>query len=187
MEKQTEETLNEVALKTIVNCLTTEKINAFISNPIYIERGIELKNQVTKFAVNMEDDENAQINGRIPIHSSDGFTTSTISFTKENGTFTLIKAKCTCPIGNWGNCKHCAAVLHYALDKRSDSDDISNETDSSLSVKRSYDASEEDNASSSNESRKKAHSSVESYDSVISMVLLLKVTQTFTKLIRYLQ
>ncbi|KAG2199757.1 hypothetical protein INT46_007034 [Mucor plumbeus] len=166
IEKPTKETSNEIALRTIVKCLTIEKINVFIGNPIYIERGIELKNQVTKFTVSMEDNENLQINGHIPIGSSNNFTTSTIFFTKENGIFALAKAKCTCPIGNWGNCKHCAAVLLYALDERSDLDEISNEANLSLSVKRSYDASEEDNTSSSNNSRKKANSSVESYDSV---------------------
>jgi uncharacterized Zn finger protein len=118
----------------------------------------------------MEDNENLQINGHIPIGSSDNFTTSTIFFTKENGIFAVAKAKCTCPIGNWGNCKHCAAVLLYALNERSDLDEISNEANLSLSVKRSYDASEEDNTSSSNNSRKKANSSVESYDSVTSLV-----------------
>lgn len=176
IEKPTKETSNEIALRTIVKCLTIEKINVFIGNPIYIERGIELKNQVTKFTVSMEDNENLQINGHIPIGSSNNFTTSTIFFTKENGIFALAKAKCTCPIGNWGNCKHCAAVLLYALDERSDLDEISNEANLSLSVKRSYDASEEDNTSSSNNSRKKANSSVESYDSVTFISISLKVT-----------
>lgn len=169
-EKPDKNAIHKEVLQSVIGSLTKEKIKAFIGNVIYIERGLELKRQVTQLSVKTEDDAHVQMMASIPIESSSGFITSTIFFSKQNETYKLVKAKCTCPIGNWGNCKHCAAVMLYALDQRvgSPPDDTHNEDEpsSSLSAKRSYDASEEDNSSGSYESRKKANSSVESYESV---------------------
>ncbi|KAL9542694.1 hypothetical protein PS6_009668 [Mucor atramentarius] len=169
-EKPDRDAIHKEVLQSVISSLTKEKINAFIGNVIYIERGLELKRQVTQLSVKTEDDAHVQMMASIPIESSSGFITSTIFFSKQNETYKLVKAKCTCPIGNWGNCKHCAAVILYALDQRvvgSPPGDTHNEDEpsSSLLAKRSYDASEEDNSSGSYENRKKANSSVESYES----------------------
>lgn len=178
VENPTKETSNEAALEAIIHDLTIEKVYAFIGNQIYMERGAELKAQVYNLEVNTQNDNNTQMSARIPIENSAASITSTVFFAKtktnqeKEDTLQLMKAKCSCPIGNWGNCKHCAAVLLYALDKKPNNP--SNDNEPLLLAKRSYDeASEENNAtSSSNESRKKANSSVESYDSVRKRTIL---------------
>ncbi|KAF1803836.1 hypothetical protein V8B55DRAFT_1385035 [Mucor lusitanicus] len=167
-EKPDEGVVHKQLLQAIIRSLTKRKIGAFIGNTAYMDRGLELKHQVNQLTIDTnEEDDQVRMMGNIPIENSSGIITSTICFSKQDDTYTLVKAKCTCPIGNWGNCKHCAAVMLHALDKRvampSQQQPIKEaEPSSPLSTKRSYDASEEDNDSSSNESRKKANASVES-------------------------
>lgn len=172
-EKPDNDTIHHQVLQDIIKSLTRRKISAFIGNTAYIERGHELKHQVSQLSVDSNDgnDQEVQLLGSIPIESSSGVITSSIFFSKQDDdTYTLLKAQCTCPIGNWGNCKHCAAVMLYALDRQqqqSEAEEPSPVPSSPLLTKRSFDASSEgDNDSSSNESRKKANSSVESYESV---------------------
>lgn len=171
-KKPDKDTVHTQVLQDAIKSLTKRKISACIGNTAYIERGLELKHQVSQLSVNSDDgNDQVQIMGSIPIESSSGFITSTLFFGKQDGdTYTLLKAKCTCPIGNWGNCKHCAAVMLYALDRQqqqTEAEEPSPLPSSPVLTKRSFDASSEgDNDSSSNESRKKANSSVESYDSV---------------------
>ncbi|GAN01184.1 hypothetical protein MAM1_0005c00616 [Mucor ambiguus] len=174
-EKLDKDTIHTQLLKDIMCSLTKQKINAFIGNTAYMERGSELKPQVSQLSVNTKNgDDQVQMTGSIPIESSSGCITSTVLFSKQDDTYTLVEAKCTCPIGNWGNCKHCAAVLLHALDKRvctpsepqlNEAKEPSDSPPLPLLSKRSYGASQEDNDSNSNESRKKANSSVESNDS----------------------
>ncbi|KAI8644655.1 hypothetical protein BD408DRAFT_362855 [Parasitella parasitica] len=178
IEKSTEESLNKAALESVIQALTMRNVKAFISNMAYIERATNLKDRVTHLAARTEDNGTVQMAARLPIENSPNFTTCSITFSKKNNVFQLDGAKCSCPIGNWGNCKHCAAVLLHALDtKRMQNTDVDHngsrnessehsQSDSSLLTKRSYDTSEDGNTSSSNESRKKANSSIESYDSI---------------------
>ncbi|KAL9542227.1 hypothetical protein MBANPS3_008713 [Mucor bainieri] len=187
-EKPDQDTIHTRLLQDIIHSLTRHKIHAFIGNTAYIERGLEIKDQVSQLSVSTAADKDdgaddqVQMTGSIPIQNSSGVITSTIFFSKQGDAYTLVKAKCTCPIGNWGNCKHCAAVMLHALDEReptpsqqeqqqqqqTEAEEASSVSSPSPSLltKRSYDASEEDNDSSSNDSRKKANSSVESSGSI---------------------